>query len=50
MRLVINANILFAALIKNSLTVKLLLNNKLKFYAPEFLFEEFAKYKDYLLF
>ncbi|TFG18842.1 MAG: hypothetical protein EU529_17010 [Promethearchaeota archaeon] len=49
MRLVIDANILFAALIKNSLTAKLLLNKDLKFYAPEFLFEEFAKYEDYLL-
>ena len=49
MRLVIDANILFATLIKNSLTAKLLLNDKLKFYAPEFLFEEFAKYEDYLL-
>ncbi len=49
MRLIIDANILFAALIKDSSTAKLLLNNKLKFYAPEFLFEEFAKYEDYLL-
>ncbi len=49
MRLIIDANILFAALIKDSLTAHILVNDKLKFYAPEFLFEEFTKYEDYLL-
>ena len=49
MKLVIDANILFAALIKNSSTAKILTETKLKFYAPEFLLEEYAKYKDYIL-
>jgi len=49
MRLIVDANILFAALIKDSSTAQLLVNVELKFYAPEFLFEEFAKYEDYLL-
>ena len=44
MRLIIDANILFSALIKDSSTAKLLIDDKLKLYAPEFLFEEFAKY------
>ncbi|MHA1273981.1 MAG: PIN domain-containing protein [Promethearchaeota archaeon] len=49
MRIVIDANILFAALIKNSLTAKLLISEPLQFFAPEFLFEEFAKYEDFIL-
>jgi predicted nucleic acid-binding protein len=49
MRLIIDANILFAALIKDSLTAKILVDDKIQFYAPEFLFEEFAKYEDYIL-
>jgi len=49
MRLVIDANILFAALIKDSSTTQLLINDNLQLFAPEFLFEEFAKYKDYIL-
>jgi len=39
MRLVIDANVLFAALIKDSSTAQLLINDKLQFFAPEFLFE-----------
>jgi len=42
MELVIDANILFAALIKEGVTTDLFFKNKL--YAPEFLLEEFAKY------
>ena len=48
MRLIIDANVLFAALIKDSSTAQLLISDKLKFFAPEFLFEEFAKYEDYI--
>jgi len=49
MRLIIDANVLFAALIKDSSTAQLLINDKLQFFAQEFLFEEFAKYEDYIL-
>ena len=46
MDLVIDSNILFAALLKDSGTSDILFKHKL--YAPEFIFEEFRKYKDYL--
>ena len=46
MELVIDSNILFAALIKKSATSGILFKHAL--YAPEFIFEEFNKYKDYL--
>ena len=46
MELVIDANILFSALIKDSTTSDLLFKNTL--YAPEFIFEEFKKYKEEL--
>jgi len=49
MRLVVDANILFGALIKDSTTAEILLHENIKFFAPEFLFKEFAKYKDYIL-
>ena len=46
MDLVIDSNILFAALLKESGTSEILFKHRL--YAPEFIFEEFRKYKDYL--
>ena len=49
MKLVIDANILFASIIKESLTAELLLSDKLNLYAPEFLFDEFKKYEGYIL-
>lgn len=49
MRLVVDANILFAALIKEGLTAELLISDKLQLFAPEFLFTEFAKYKELIL-
>lgn len=42
MRLVLDANILFAALIKDSLTAELIIKDELQLYAPEFLLDEFA--------
>lgn len=45
----IDANILFAALIKKSTTADLLTTADLKLYAPEFLFDEFKKYEQFLL-
>jgi len=46
---VIDANILFASLIKDSSTAELLLSDKLNLFAPEFLFDEFLKYEQYIL-
>ena len=46
MNLVVDANILFAALIKEGKTVEILADYQHRFYAPEYLFEEFLKYKD----
>jgi len=45
LKLVVDANILFASLIKDSLTAELLVSDKLNLYAPEFLFDEFIKYE-----
>ncbi len=49
MKLVLDANILFAALIKEGLTAELLISDKLHLFAPEFLFEEFSKYEALIL-
>jgi len=49
MQLVIDANIVFAALIKAGSTADLITSPKLKLYSPPFLFDEFEKYKSYLL-
>lgn len=49
MDLVIDANILFAALIKESMTSNLLIKSNLKLYSPEFIFEEFKKHKKTIL-
>lgn len=49
MNLIVDANILFSTLIKEGLTAELLISDKLQLFAPEFLFTEFAKYKDLIL-
>ncbi|MFT4326858.1 MAG: PIN domain-containing protein [Candidatus Woesearchaeota archaeon] len=49
MELIVDANILFAALIKDSKTAHLLLHNSLILYTPEFVLEEFARYKKEIL-
>lgn len=49
MDLVIDANILFSVLIKRGVTEKLLFEEDLHIFAPEFLFEEFEKYNDLIL-
>ncbi|MFT4304504.1 MAG: PIN domain-containing protein [Candidatus Woesearchaeota archaeon] len=46
MELIIDANVLFSALLKDSVTSDLLFKNTL--YAPEFIIEEFKKYKEEL--
>jgi len=48
MDLVIDANILFAALIKKDLTSDLIVSNLFRLYAPEYIFTEFEKYRDYI--
>ena len=49
MKLIVDANILFSALIKDGLTAELLISDKLQLFAPEFLLTEFSKYKDLIL-
>ena len=46
MELVVDANILFAALIKGSATSDLIVDNSLNLVSVEFIFEEFEKYKN----
>lgn len=46
MELIVDANILFAGLIKESTTAGLLFNPTLRLYSPEFVMEEFLKYSD----
>ena len=43
--LVVDANILFTGLIGKGVTKSLLFSDKLKLFAPEFLFDEFRKHK-----
>ena len=49
MELLIDANILFSVLIKDSFTSNLLLNKNFILYTPEYIVEEFLKYKEYIL-
>lgn len=49
MKLIVDANILFASLIKEGVTAELLISDKLQLFAPEFLFEEFSKYEQLIL-
>ncbi len=49
MDLVVDANILFAGLIKDNLTAELLFCERLHLFAPEYLFSEFEKYEDLIL-
>ena len=46
MQLVIDANTIFSALIKNGVTSDLIVDNSLTLDSVEFLFTEFEKYKD----
>ncbi len=49
MRLVVDANILFSALIKDGFTAKLFFKDNLYLYTPEFIIEEFEKYEHLIL-
>ncbi len=49
MDLVVDANILFSALIKRGKTEEIIFEEDLHLFAPEFIFEEFDKYKSSIL-
>ena len=49
MILIIDANVLFSALIKNSLVAKLIFHEYILLSTPEFIITEFLKYEDLLL-
>ena len=49
MKIILDANILFAALIKDSKTTELLFDQRLKLYLPDFVLQEFEKYEKELL-
>ena len=49
MDLVLDANILFAALIKDSITIDIILTEDLHLFAPEYIFDEFYKHKEEIL-
>lgn len=49
MDLVIDANVIFAALIKDGESARLILHDKIHLFAPEFLLEEFEVYRDLIL-
>ncbi len=49
MELVIDANILFAVLIKESITADLIIRNDLQLYAPKFILEELSKFQTEIL-
>ena len=48
MKVTVDANILFSALIKEGLTRKIWFNPELELFSPKFLFSEFQKYANYL--
>lgn len=49
MDLVVDANILFSALISSGKTEELMFEPSLHLFAPEFIFEEFNKYKNLII-
>jgi predicted nucleic acid-binding protein len=49
MKFVIDTNILFSAIIRKSITRKVILSDVFDLYVPEYLFEEINKHKDLIL-
>lgn len=49
MDLVVDANVLFAALIKNSLSYDLLFSDRFHLFTPEYIFTEFERHKEEIL-
>lgn len=49
MKLVVDSNIIFSALIKKSITREIILSDLFELYAPEYIFNEITKHKELLL-
>ena len=49
MKFILDANPLFSALIKDSFTVNVIVNENVELSAPEFLFDEFIEHKEEIL-
>ena len=49
LRLILDSNRLFAALIRQSLAKNIILNPNFEFFAPDYVFSEIMKHKDYIL-
>lgn len=49
MKLVVDANVFFSALIKKGKTAELLLDLSMNLYTPQFILEEFEKYKQEII-
>ncbi len=49
MKLVLDSNVLFSALIKKSTTRSIILSDVFDLYAPEYIFSEIAKHKELIL-
>lgn len=49
MDIIVDANILFAAVIKDGITARLMFVDRLHLYAPEFLLDEFSKHREEIL-
>lgn len=49
MDLVVDANVLFSALIKEGFTTELMFSDQIRLFAPEFLLEEFFKHENEIL-
>lgn len=49
MRVVVDANVLFACIISRKYSFSILLDSRIEVFAPDFIFEEVLKYKKYLL-
>ncbi len=49
MRLVIDSNVFVAGVLKDSLSREIILNERFKFYSPDYLVVEVKKHEDYLI-
>ena len=49
MKLVVDANVLFAVVIKQGKTTELIFSDNFELFAPEFIFEELEKHRDMLV-
>ena len=49
MDLIVDANVLFAALVKEGITIEIMLDPEIHMFAPEFLFDEILKYREEII-